>query len=291
MITKYEFNGVEEGMQLLILAAVHGNETAGTNACNRLIAELNRGALQLKNGKLTIVPVCNPEAYRRDVRCIDENLNRVMKMHGNPQSYEQMLANEICPLIEKNRVLLDLHSTHCEGDVPFAFCDYPDMYNKKLIDALAVEYVLEGWPDIYAAQGDIQDFSTEHCAHVYGNTATTLECGFHKSPAAVDLAYQAILSTLSAFGMIDELKTNELPKKHIQMKNYVVKLCEGELCKGYKHLDIVSKGDEIARYCNGNVLTAPEDGYILLPNMKAEIGAEWYYFGTAKNAVAKDMQG
>ena len=36
LITKYEFEAPEEGIKLLILAAVHGNETAGTKACNRL---------------------------------------------------------------------------------------------------------------------------------------------------------------------------------------------------------------------------------------------------------------
>lgn len=121
------------------MAAVHGNETAGTQACRRIIDEIERGALALKNGKMTLVPVCNPEAYRRDVRNIDENLNRVMTVHDNPRSYEQKLANEICPLIREHRFTLDLHSTHCVGDVPFAFCDYPDVYNQKLIDALPVD--------------------------------------------------------------------------------------------------------------------------------------------------------
>ena len=41
MITKYEFDSGVSGLNLLILAAVHGNETAGTNACHKLIEELN----------------------------------------------------------------------------------------------------------------------------------------------------------------------------------------------------------------------------------------------------------
>lgn len=48
LITKYEFEAPEEGIKLLILAAVHGNETAGTKACNRLMAELNSGMVTLK---------------------------------------------------------------------------------------------------------------------------------------------------------------------------------------------------------------------------------------------------
>lgn len=41
MITKYEFRGEKDGISLLILAAVHGNETAGTQACFRIIDEFN----------------------------------------------------------------------------------------------------------------------------------------------------------------------------------------------------------------------------------------------------------
>lgn len=50
MITKYEFRGEKDGISLLILAAVHGNETAGTQACFRIIDEFNRGALRLTGG-------------------------------------------------------------------------------------------------------------------------------------------------------------------------------------------------------------------------------------------------
>ncbi|MCM1322675.1 MAG: succinylglutamate desuccinylase/aspartoacylase family protein [Acetobacter sp.] len=282
MISKYEFDSGSKGTKLLVLAAVHGNETAGTNALKRVLNEIEDKKIVLKNGKLVVVPICNPEAYQRDVRQIDENLNRVMIEHKEPQTYEQRLANEICPLIKDCDVLLDLHSTHCEGDVPFAFCDYLSETTKKLIDALAVDYVLEGWPDIYAEQGEIQDFSTERCAYDYGKAGTTVECGYHKSAEAVDLAYLAIMSTLAAFQMIEIEKPLEHKKTHILLKSYVVKKREGQMCKNYKHLDLITKGEEIARYDDGEILTAPADGYILLPNLKAEIGAEWYYFGVAK---------
>lgn len=282
MIEKYKFDSGRAGKKLLILAAIHGNETAGTNALKRVLQEIKEGKIVLKNGGLTVVPVCNPEAYLRDVRQIDENLNRVMTMHETPKTYEQKLANEICPLIRDCDVMLDLHSTHCEGDVPFAFCDYPDENNLKLIDGLAVDYVLEGWPDIYDGQGEIEDFSTERCAHTFGKSGTTVECGYHKSAAAVELAYTAIINTLVQFEMIEAKKPAMRAKTHILLKNYVVKKREGQLCKSYKHLDAVKQGEELARYDDGEVLRAPADGFILLPNLQAEIGAEWYYFGVEK---------
>lgn len=279
MLEKYEFYGQKDGINLLILAAVHGNETAGTKAIRRILPELESGKIKLQQGKVTFIPVCNKEAYDRDIRQVDENLNRVMKIHQNPQTNEQRIANELCPLIEANDIMLDLHSTHCEGDVPFVFCDYPDKYNKKLIAGLPVNFVLEGWPDIYAGQKDIEDYSTEHCAHIYGKTGTTLECGYHKSADAVEIAGQAIINTMAVFGMIDSIPLIEYPKTHILMQSYIVKKREGKLCRAYKHLDEVKKGEMVAHYDDGEILYAPDDGYILLPNLKAEIGAEWYYFG------------
>ena len=144
MLEKFVFKGNNDELHLLVLAAIHGNETAGVRACQRVIQEFQSRQLKLTHGSLTLVPICNPEAYKKDVRCIDENLNRVIVPHPHPQTYEQGLANEICELINSHRLTLDLHSTHCIGDVPFAFCDYPDEYNQKLISALDVDFVLEG---------------------------------------------------------------------------------------------------------------------------------------------------
>lgn len=281
MIEKFEFYGKNDGIKLLILGAIHGNEVAGPEAINKLINELKNKNIQLTNGKLTVVPVCNPKANQKDLRCIDENLNRVITPHKNPQTYEQQLANQICPLIKSHDVLLDLHSTHCKEDTPFAFCDYPNEYNQKLIASLPVDYVLEGWPNIYASQCDINDYSTERYAHDCGNTGTTLECGYHKSTDAGNLAYQAILNTLKTFNLIDGVAPKR-EKKHILLQSYITKKRNGKLCKNYKHLDKVKKGEIIAKYEDGETLTAPYDCYILLPNANAEINTEWYYLGSEK---------
>ncbi len=279
MIEKFVFDSGKEGTKLLVLGAIHGNEVAGPNALRQIIKEIEDKKINMTNGRLTLVPVCNVEANKKDVRQIDENLNRVMREHQNPSTYEQKLANEICLLIKDCDILLDLHSTHCKGDEPFAFCDYPDENNLKLIEGLDVKYVLKGWPQIYDAQGEIEDFSTERAAKNYNKSATTLECGYHKEAGAKDVAYNAVVNTLKGFGLIDGVVSNKIEKTSILMKEYVVKKKEGRLTKNYKHLDRIYKGEKIAQYDDGQELFAVDDGYILLPNLEAEIGAEWYYFG------------
>ena len=71
MINKFEFLGTESGVNVLILGAIHGNETAGPKAINRLISEIESGKIKLLKGKLVLVPVCNVEANKKDVRSID----------------------------------------------------------------------------------------------------------------------------------------------------------------------------------------------------------------------------
>ena len=280
MIEKITFDSGVQGKKILILGAVHGNETAGPNALFKVIDDIQSYRINLKRGCVTFVPICNLIAYQKDVRQVDENLNRVIKHHDNPITYEQKIANEISSLIEQNDILLDLHSTHCQGDVPFVFCDYPTSDNLKLIEAIDVDYVLLGWPQIYSGHADITDYSTERYAHDCHKSGVTLECGYHKEPKATDVAYNAVLNVLKQYGMIDGISHISHCKTNIYLTEFIIKRKNGRLCQNYKHLDRILKGQKIAQYDDGEVLTASRDGYILLPNGSAEIGTEWYYLGT-----------
>lgn len=279
LIETFEFKGEKEGLSLLVLAAIHGNEIAGVEALKRIIYQLDKGEIKLLSGQLTLVPIANPMAYQKDIRQIDENLNRVIKMHENPISYEQKLANEICPLIAKNDLMLDLHSTHVQGDQPFAFCDYPDEYNTRLIKAIEVKSIVTGWPDIYQNNMDISDCSTEQYAHLCQKRGTTLECGYHKDNASIELAYQSVLNVLKEFKMIEGENNSHIEKETIRLESYVVKEKEGSFTKDFRHLDRIKKDEVLAIYNDNTELKAPYDGYMLLPNPVAEIGAEWYYIG------------
>src|SRR5678815_1136786 len=53
------YNAVAPGARLIVLGAVHGNETCGTRGIERVIAELDAGSLELRAGRVTFVPVTN----------------------------------------------------------------------------------------------------------------------------------------------------------------------------------------------------------------------------------------
>ena len=279
MFKSYNFNSGIAGPHILVLGAVHGNETAGTQAQRELINQINQGSIRLKSGQITFVPVVNEAAYKKNCRSIDINLNRVIRYHSAPQNNEEKIANSLIRLIDQCDIMLDLHSTHCPKDVEFAFIDYPNAKNLELLSLVPVKTALAGWPQIYMGHPEITNFCTEEYAHSRGKTGITVECGYHKSPHAVKVAKQSILNVLSHFGNIDmPVQQTHLPRT-ISLQSFVNKQGEGKMSKNYQHLDRITTGETIAVYNNGQKITAPFDGYIIMPNHEAPVGAEWFYFG------------
>ena len=107
------------GPRLLVLGGVHGDETCGSAGIERVLAELDSGALQLVRGQLTLVPVANPLARARLAREGERNLNRSFRPAQLPADNEDRITNVLCPLLEAHEVLLDLHSFQSAGE-PFA---------------------------------------------------------------------------------------------------------------------------------------------------------------------------
>ncbi|HET7731795.1 MAG TPA: succinylglutamate desuccinylase/aspartoacylase family protein, partial [Usitatibacter sp.] len=113
------YQGLEAGPRLIVTGAVHGNETCGTRAIERITAELDSGGLAIERGMVTFVPITNPLAYAKKDRAGDRNLNRNLGPVDNPADFEDRIANWLCPLLARHEVLLDLHSTRAKTQ-PFA---------------------------------------------------------------------------------------------------------------------------------------------------------------------------
>lgn len=119
MLRVHQFAALASGPRLLVLGAVHGNETCGTQGIHRLVAELDAGQLSLTSGTLTLVPISNPLAYNKGQRNGERNLNRNLRPSTEPQDFEDRIANALCPLLAGHDTLLDLHSFQSSGQ-PFA---------------------------------------------------------------------------------------------------------------------------------------------------------------------------
>ena len=301
------FAELESGPRLIVTGAVHGNETAGTRAIERIVAEIERGEIDIVRGTVSFVPVCNPLAYQHQRRFGERNLNRRLLPSAAPKQYEDRIANLLCPLLAEHQVLLDLHSFRSPGE-PFALRGPADnrgslepfahaQAEARLAAHLGVRRIVDGWLDAYAAgvvarqaraltPGAVNEDpaygigTTEYMRSV-GGYAVTLECGQHEDPAAPGVAYQAIRQTLALLGLAEiELAPPAPPFACMTLARVIDRHAEGDrLVKAWTSFDPLAAGDLIALRADGEEVRAPAAGAIVFPDHGALPGHEWFYLG------------
>lgn len=280
MIKSLRFDTFEPGPHLVVLGAVHGDEKCGTIAIQRLVAALEAGDVVLQKGTLTCVPIANPRAYELNTRFCERNLNRALYPKEHKQYYEDSIDPILCSILNQADVLIDLHSFASQGDA-FGFLGHSSEAEIELCRALTIHDFVYGWSDAF---GQILDdprdgMGTVEYARSQGAIATTIECGHHLNEDAPQVGYQVLLAGLLHLGMIAGDKTSVSNQRFVQMSSVYMKAEEGQPAQPWKHYDAVTAGQLLATYESGETITAPEDGYIILPKLHADIGGEWFYFG------------
>jgi predicted deacylase len=302
----HRFVGLEPGARLLLLGAVHGNETCGTVALDQLVAEFDRGDRRLARGTLTIVPIANPLAFARRERHGHRNLNRAVMRREHPRDFEERVANVLCQLFVEHDALVDLHSFSAPGE-PFVLIGPEDnrgdlepfaraREEERLAAHLGPQRVVEGWMRTYAAGvrrrsdgasaealRDAIDFGigTTERMRASGGYAVTVECGQHDDPRAPAVAYRAATQALALLGLLEDA-TPAPPATTFE----VLRLCEvidranlgDRLARPWQSFDPVRAGERVGTFAAGNDLVAPCDGRVVFPNPDAEPGTEWIYF-------------
>ena len=310
----HRFIALTPGPRLIVLGGVHGNETCGTGGIDRVLSELDSGALRLQRGQFTLIPVANPLARQRMQREGERNLNRQflpMPAGATPLDYEARVTDVLCPLLAAHDVLLDLHSFQSAGDA-FAMIGPRDNTDAlepfarafeegQLALHLGTSRVVEGWLDIYAASisrrgqpvtEEALAFGrgTNEFMRSQGGYGVTLECGQHRDPAAPVVAYQAILAALDLLGMTTA--DGQPADKPVQPMQPVVRQSEllrlrsvtdrhdagDKFVRDWASFDPLRAGEQIGTRHDGKPVLAEGDGFIVFPNAVALAGTEWFYF-------------
>ncbi|WP_026177432.1 succinylglutamate desuccinylase/aspartoacylase domain-containing protein [Thiobacillus denitrificans] len=305
------FTGLAPGVRLIVLGAVHGNETCGTQAVRRVIAEIESGRLGIANGSVTFVPVTNPLAYARHQRMGDRNLNRNLAPTATPLEFEDHIANWLCPLLAQHDALLDLHSFHTAGE-PFVMLGPQDnngtlepfaraAEETALALRLGVRRFVDGWLDTYAAgvarrlaagvsarEADVHyGVGTTEYMRAQGGIALTLECGQHDDPAAPAVAYRALHNTLAHLGLtaVEDpapvMATEALRLYQVIDRSHP----DDTFARGWSSFDHVHAGEMIGTRHDGTPVTADRDGCIVFPNPGALPGQEWFYLASPSTRV------
>ena len=307
------------GTRLIVLGAVHGNETCGTRGIERVIAEIDAGSLVLRTGRVTFVPVTNPLAYAHQRRAGDRNLNRKLGPTDTPREFEDHVANWLCPLLAAHEVLLDLHSFTAPG-VPFVFMGPKDnagpvepfdraAREEALARRLGVGRAVDGWLTTYAGgvarrQAHAAKFpeasldldprfgigTTEYMRSI-GGSALTLECGQHEDPAAPEVAYRAIVNTLAHLGVTDAPDPRPAAMECLSLSEVTDRLHpEDSFVQPWRSFDPVAEAQPIGTRHDGSAIVAPFAGFIVFPNPSAEPGHEWFYLARSSDRLAEVSQ-
>ena len=284
----FEFTGNQDGPHLAVFGAVHGNEKCGPEALKRILGFINDGKIKIKRGKVTFIPICNPRAYAQNVRFTERNLNRFMYPKDDPQAYEDHLDNQICPILEQADYLLDIHSYTTQGG-SFCIVGEVDQRNIDFAKSLGIPRFIHGWADALSGSDDLEDqrqaIGTTEYIRNHSGVGLTLECGNHNHPRGADTAFQATLNALRFLGMADieeGLDITDLPDDGeycIKMQGAYLKMRDGDFTQDFKNMDHVTAGSIVARYDDGEEISMPADGFIVLPKRDTGFGHEWFFWG------------
>lgn len=314
MIEVHQYRSLADGPRLLVLGAVHGNETCGAVAIGAVAAEYASGARKLARGVLTLVPVANPVAFARGTREGDRNLNRDFRPCADPQNAEDRIANHLAPLMAGHDALVDLHSFASAG-TPFVFFGPQDNQEDlepfrrateeaALAQAVGPNRLVYGWLPAYAkgavrrAGGSIAyGLGTTEYMRSQGGYAVTVECGQHEDPDAPHVARQAIENAIALFELDrreprsgeDRQVTASRDAAAVRSRSSAfesIEMCdvvdrqspEDRFAAQWRSFDRLKAGQAIAYRADGAALVAPEDGYVVFPSPNAVPGREWYYF-------------
>ncbi|MFN7220616.1 MAG: succinylglutamate desuccinylase/aspartoacylase family protein [Burkholderiales bacterium] len=312
-----QFSGRASGPKLIVTGAVHGNETCGTEAISRVLADIESGRIQIRAGHVTFVPITNPLAYNKAQRNGDRNLNRNLYPVASPKDFEDHIANWLCPLLAQHEVLLDLHSTRAQNPgfamlgpldndgplQPFSFFEK----ERALASRLGVSRFVDGWLGTYALGVERRRAraaslgvspevinnalntdtrygvgTTEYMRSV-GGYAITLECGQHDDPLSPEVGYRAILNTLAFLGISDGVAPPPVAQaEHLHMYEVMDRYdAEDVFAREWASFNPLRRGDLIATRANGAQIVAEEDGFIMFPDANAAPGNEWFYLARA----------
>lgn len=137
----FEF-GAGDGPDVLITAAVHGDEQTATHAARLLMKTLES---QPVHGRVRVIPVCNPAAYRNRSRRspFDElDMNRIFP--GSPTGSPTMqLADRLWAEAQSADYIVDLHCAGW-GATPYTLAVYEEFpVMRAIAEALGIPVVIQ----------------------------------------------------------------------------------------------------------------------------------------------------
>lgn len=304
--------GQEPGPLVIAIGGIHGNEPAGVQALERFFELLDEEP-QINPGFVFAGEILalrgNLAALGQGLRFIDQDLNRIF----NPQRIEKLRTDQQTPFqedkshhedrellalldaieiaIEESQstdiTILDIHTTTARGGIfTITADDHASLQIGSELYAPVIKGMLSGVYDT-----TLHYFRDGRYGPDKKITAITFEAGQHDDPASVDRALAATINLLRALGCVQsaDVRTlhDETLRNHAKGLPSITQLAyahtivpgdEFHMRPGYVNFQAVKQGEVLAHDKNGPV-TAPMDGYILMP-LYQNLGEEGFFIVT-----------
>ncbi len=292
------FSSLEPGPRVIVTGAVHGNEPAGPRAIADLVRSFRSGALVLRRGSVTFIPVVNRLAYALNRREGDRNLNRDLAEKVAPRDNEDRVANLLCPLLRAHEVLIDLHSFSADGE-PMVLLGPEDndgplepfrhaAAEAALARAMGLPLIVHGWLSAFTRGRDAagvlgrsqaaslaQAFGTTEYMRFAGGYGVTVECGQHAAPDAPEIGRMSVLRGLGQLGLIDPLPDSPIHSRALEMVEPILALSdEDRLSRQFRAGEAVTRGQRLGTRASGEPIEAPYDGAVIFASISAAAGTE-----------------
>ncbi len=281
------------GPLLIILAAVHGNEPAGVKALEFLFKMLEVEHITNPNFELTGT-ICgilgNREAYSRNERYIDRDLNRLWSSYLSTDCHESYEIRDIIDKVNEllkiynpeHLVVLDIHTTSSGGGI-FVIPGHSDDSLKisSQINAPVIKNMLQGISGTTMDHFNQKNFSVK-------TDSLTFESGQHSDPLSVNRAIAGIINCMKAINMINQedvenihndILTNyshHLPKVcSLVYKHHISPSDSFQMKPNYYNFQSITAGEHIADQ-NGSKVLSPANGRILMP-LYQKLGSEGFF--------------
>ena len=220
-VPPYVFSfGQGNGPHAIIVGALHGNENTGLAT----IVDIHKQRDRIQ-GTITAV-LGNPKAYKKNVRYINEDLNRVFHNPIIGTSYEATRARELNGLFRQiaqrgTATVIDVH-TMSAGTDPLFICHQDDSQAQHLARQVTTFNTMvlitdDGLPTSLCALA--QRYSFQYIG---------MECGQHQTKQASRNAHMAMWEILTRSGVAvsDEKLPTTTPKTILKMEQPIA-IAEG----------------------------------------------------------------
>ncbi|MFC7177644.1 succinylglutamate desuccinylase/aspartoacylase domain-containing protein [Halosegnis marinus] len=212
---------------LAIVGSIHGDEPCGARAVERLLLEAPDVSRPVK------LVVANEEALERNVRYVEEDLNRAFPGAPDADTHEGRLAHELLAEL-RGCTVLSMHSTQ-SYDRPFALSTDTDALARAVVPHLGVDALVQTGE---FAEGRLIDFID----------VVEVECGYQGSDEAAENAYRLCREFLGAVGALGEASPERTDIPVFRLERQLPKPVGATEYETYaENFERVAEGDRYAR--------------------------------------------